>query len=897
MTIFALLLALVLCSNYYRSCFEQYAVFHFPFSTIEGIVPKCDAFAFQTPPLLGGRRRTQIFHNSQLQVEKRRNGRFFNLAVGVLFADISGGYVSPFDLGDSDDDDEDEIDIDNNALLSVSPDTRLVIGLNKYSHDASICAADAKTGEVLFSLSKERLSRSKHDGGATDTLVQSCLDCLNLPPENIERVVINNHHYRTLPLDSRTKDEISWQASLGINNGDGGLDADLNLLCDVADKHELSHHLAHAYSVAAQAPFDSGLIVVMDGMGETYRAMADAMYRKDDTYTCDLQFSLQDQQFLQIPQDIKTRVSVTRYDWREAESAYVFTKSFSDKQLSIRPVFKRWIEEKTPPVLFNHGFENMESMGAVYSRASTHIFGDWNACGKVMGLAPWQGKWGKKNSKKVKTMKGKLYDDFVVNNDAIVGKPLVGASYDFNDSKEPSKEAKGAISLASSVQRDLEEVAIDFVSWLKEKHLQKNLCLAGGVALNSVLNGRISRELGFEEVFIPPYPGDDGIAVGCCAYGLFGNGANTDQSSYKGTGSSLWLEPLSPYLGPAYDEYDIDEAISWAEPWLELERVPDESRRLEIMSREIDAAGVVAWFHGRSEAGPRALGHRSILADPRRPGLVEFINNKVKGRESFRPFAPSVLAEEVNDWFEDVKYNSSPYMSITAMVKQDKRSQIPAVTHIDGSSRLQTVREEDEPLYHRLIKTFFKQTGVPMVLNTSFNTLKGEPIVETPKDAIRSFLCSLGSIEMLVIGEYILKRKDPSTSRLVVQRTQSGAMFPASLPVQSGPFIIESTRSYTENEGEEPTAPITRVRMPGRPMHNEKDSDGWFTLIDELEGEVLAMCDGKTDVEQMFLRFSRMASEEEENVTEDEQKAIDEVMFQNIVSRLIRLFDHTFVSW
>jgi len=850
---------------------------------------QCDALAFRVFPL-SELRRNLLGSTTPTEIWKGQSA-FQQAPAGALFSDISGGYISPYSLGDDDEDD----DIDNNALLSVSPDTRLVLGLNKYSHDASLCAADAKTGEVLFYLSKERLIRSKHDGGSTDTLVQTCLDCLNLSPDNIQRVVINNHHYRTLPLDSREKRDIAWEASLGINNHDGGLDSDLNLLSEVVDKHEMSHHLAHAYSAAAQAPFANGLILVMDGMGETYRAMADALFRKDTTYTCDLQLE-QGPEFKQLPSEIKTIASTSRYDWREAESAYIFTKS-DDKHISVRPVFKRWIEEKTPPVLFNHGFETMESIGAVYSRASTHIFGDWNACGKVMGLAPWQSKWGLKEAT-TRTMTGKLYSDFVVDAGSITGKPLVGTSYDFNIEKEPSEEAKEAITLASSVQNDLENVAIDFISWLKEEHSQTNLCFTGGVALNSVLNGRISRELGFKEVFIPPYPGDDGIAVGCCAYGLFGNHANPINYSCRGTGATLWLEPLSPYLGPAYDEYDIDEAIALAEQWLDIERVPDEARRLEIVSSEISSAGVVAWFYGRSEAGPRALGHRSILADPRRSGLVDFINNKVKGRESFRPFAPSVLAEEVNGWFDDVKFNSSPYMSITAMVKEEKRSQIPAVTHVDGSSRLQTISEEDEPIYHRLINSFFKQTGVPMLLNTSFNTLKGEPIVETPKDAIRSFLCSLGSIEMLVMGEYILKRKNASTTRLVVQRTKSGAMFPASLPIRTGPYMIESSRSYTDAVSEEPV-PIVRVRMSNRPMHNEKDNNGWFNLIDDLEAEVLGLCDGKTDVEQMLIRFSSMSSaeEDEEDVSEEQQKEIDEVLFQNILSRLVRLFDHSFISW
>jgi carbamoyltransferase len=274
---------------------------------------------------------------------------------------------------------------------------------------------------------------------------------------------------------------------------------------------------------------------------------------------------------------------------------------------------------------------------------------------------------------------------------------------------------------------------MDFVQYCKEKTQATHLCLAGGVALNSVLNGRLNREIGFESVFIPPYPGDDGISIGCCAYGLYGNVAL--QTDVAMNIPPLWSEPLTPYLGPCYSDYEIRQAVEYASPWLDVETITDDDERLNFMVHEIESGGVIAWFHGRSEMGPRALGHRSILADPRKGSLARFINESVKLRETFRPFAPSVLVEEAEKWFELKEggvnnFNMSPYMSMTASVLSSKRLLIPAVTHVDGSSRLQTVSAELDPLFYKLIKTFFKKTGVPMVLNTSFNTLKVR-VVET----------------------------------------------------------------------------------------------------------------------------------------------------------------------
>lgn len=595
---------------------------------------------------------------------------------------------------------------------------------------------------------------------------------------------------------------------------------------------------------------------------------------------------------------------------------------------NLQPIFKRWIEEKTPPTLYNHGFENMESVGAVYSRASSHVFGDWNACGKVMGLAPWSVySWEELpddlHQQKQKTMEGKLYvdDDFKVHTheQSMVGTPLnikfssqlmdeKRKRYDFddvvksemNDRRPPVDVAIEAISLASSVQKDLEDTVIDFVKYLKDgelvvdKELTKNLCLAGGVALNSVLNGRLSRELGFENTFIPPYPGDDGVSVGCAAFGLFGN-KDLAETKSENKPPSIWQKPLSPYLGPYPEISEIDEALADASPWLDIEPVRNDQRRFEIMAREVASGGIVAWYHGRSESGPRALGHRSILADPRKKDLVRFINNFVKMRESFRPFAPSVLAEHAHEWFEGIeegeKANVSPYMSITAIVKEEKRSLIPSVTHIDGSSRLQTVTPKSEPSYHKFIYTFFKETGVPMVLNTSFNTLKGEPIVESPKEAIRSFLCSMGAIEMLVIGDNIVRRKPANVRKLLGEKSpKSKLISPPVNPVRAGPIFYQSESAINEDL-ESDFDVVTKVKMPDRPMHDETNNGGWFDLLDDFEGQLLGLCDGSVSLEDILEEFHPEATGDKKDAK------FDQAFFENVMKRLVRLYEHSFISW
>ncbi len=685
----------------------------------------------------------------------------------------------------------------------------LIAGINKYSHDASLCLIDEKKGEIVFAQAKERLSGKKHDGGGVADLIQYALDYLQAKPEDITTVVNNNHHFRVNPYERRLK----FASALKYEEADR---LRVTNLLPHAKTLELSHHLAHAWSVVGVCPFDKGLVVVMDGMGESYRAMVEDISGVEDhsgEYMHDLKLlkELGGEGFVGQPISLHPASG-----YREAETAYVFDRTAN----TLRPVFKRWGRERSPPELYNHGFENMESMGAVYSRISSQILGDWNACGKIMGLSPWSGKslpeakaWGGYPGSytdlgvgvnfhhTVPLMQGNPYDGSLkINWEQLEGLPQANQWSDARFDEHAN--------LAASCQRDLESSALSLVQSLKESTGEENLCIAGGVGLNSVLNGRLAQEGGFSEVYIPPSPGDEGVAVGCAVYGfhqvreeeamrkkeaadelamltagsdralskalaMFGGSSedlaisdpvsDTQQEAEEEAeqiGNTLPSLTFSAYQGGDFSEADLLDAIEEHAPWVDAVKVPTIDLLAEQAAADIAAGKVLGWFQGRSEFGQRALGGRSILGDPRSKDVRICINDEVKQREWWRPLAPSVLAEHAGDWFRSLKNggNESPYMSLTATFREDKLSQVAAVAHIDGSARLQTVRRQENSLYHALISAFFAQTGVPMVLNTSFNR-KGQPIVETPAEAIRTFLSTQGSMDKLYLGSWVVSRR------------------------------------------------------------------------------------------------------------------------------------------
>jgi carbamoyltransferase len=322
--------------------------------------------------------------------------------------------------------------------------------------------------------------------------------------------------------------------------------------------------------------------------------------------------------------------------------------------------------------------------------------------------------------------------------------------------------------VAASIQAVLDEAVLRLARSLARQTGARNLCLAGGVALNCVANGKVLRDGCFDNIWIQPAAGDAGGALGSAlaAHHLFKGQPRSTNCSDAMSGS---------YLGPGFEQADIERRLTAAGARFV---VLSEAGMIDSTADALAAQKAVGWFQGRMEFGPRALGARSILGDPRSPGMQKNLNLKVKYRESFRPFAPAVLREDVADWFDLA--SDSPYMLIVADVRKDKhrkvspdeqalfgidklnvsRSQIPAVTHVDYSARIQTVHRETNPLFHQLLCRFKALTGCPVLVNTSFN-VRGEPIVCTPEDAFRCFMGN--ELDLLVVGNCLLRKSEQDT--------------------------------------------------------------------------------------------------------------------------------------
>ena len=297
--------------------------------------------------------------------------------------------------------------------------------------------------------------------------------------------------------------------------------------------------------------------------------------------------------------------------------------------------------------------------------------------------------------------------------------------------------------IGASAQKVLEDILLKMVEYAYKKTKSKNLCLGGGVALNGVANYRILKESSFENIHIPPSPGDAGSAVGCAQYLYF---SYNDKKRIILDSAKNIIENI--YVGPSFSTDEIKQFLSTNK--IKFEEF-DEASSVKQCAKLISEGNVVGWYQGKMEWGPRALGNRSILADPRRKEMKDILNEKIKHRESFRPFAPSILEEYVSDYFEfDMP---SPYMLMVAPVKRPDL--IPAVTHVDGTGRLQTVSKNTNSLYHKLISEFHSLTGVPVIINTSMN-VRGEPIVNTPEQAYN--MLKKTDMDYLFLKNFMVKK-------------------------------------------------------------------------------------------------------------------------------------------
>lgn len=593
-----------------------------------------------------------------------------------------------------------------------------ILGLSAYYHDAAACLVI--DGDIVAAAQEERFTRKKHDSGFPVQAIQYCLSEAKLRPEDIDYVVFYDKPFlkfeRLLEtyLAFAPKGFKSFVTSLPIWLKDKLFQKTVitNALKELFGKDVdwlerllfAEHHLSHAASAFFPSPFEEAAVLTMDGVGE----------------------------------------------WTTTSLALG-----KGNQLSVHK-----------EIQFPH------SLGLLYS-AFTYSTGFKVNSGeyKVMGLAPYG------QPRYVDLIKDHLID---IKDDGsfhldmsyfnyCTGLTMTNERFDalFGGSPRKSESAltQREMDLAASVQAVTEEVVIKLAKGIRKSTGQRNLCLAGGVALNCVANGKLLREKLFENIWIQPAAGDAGGSIGA-ALGAYHLMLNQPRTVNAGDGMK------GAYLGPQFNQQDIEQRLKTV--GAVFSTVSDEEG-IDITAQALADGKAVGWHQGRMEFGPRALGARSIIADPRSPTVQKQLNLKVKYRESFRPFAPSVLREEVSNWFQIDA--DSPYMLLVADVAQEKqlpmtaeqkelfgidklnvpRSEIPAITHVDYSARIQTVHQETNPKYHRLISKFKELTGCPVLVNTSFN-VRGEPIVCTPEDA---FHCLMGTeIELLVVGNCVMKKED-----------------------------------------------------------------------------------------------------------------------------------------
>jgi carbamoyltransferase len=595
-----------------------------------------------------------------------------------------------------------------------------ILGISAFYHDSA--AALIEDGRIIAAAQEERFSRKKHDSRFPVHAIRYCLAEARIGLSDVSHIVFYDkpflkferlletyvtfapHGFRSfamaIPLWLREKLFLKDLLHKEFRNLQGAKDWKPQLLFS-------EHHLSHAASAFFPSPFEEAVVLTMDGVGE----------------------------------------------WATTSAA----------------IGKGNNLEVIKEIHFPH------SLGLLYS-ALTYYTGFKVNSGeyKVMGLAPYgEPKYADAIFKHLIDVKpdGSFRLDLSYFN-YCTGLTMTNGRFDElfgGPARKPDQLlTQRHMDLAASIQVVTEEVVLRLTRSLREETGIRNLCLAGGVALNCVANGKILRDGRFDEIYVQPAAGDAGGALGAALVGYhmqMGQERQANGDAMRGA-----------YLGPAYSQPDIEARLRRSGAKFD---VLNDSDLIMTCAEDLSQGKALGWFQGRMEFGPRALGNRSILGDPRSPTMQKTLNLKVKYRESFRPFAPSVLRERVSEWFEID--GDSPYMLLVAdvlkgrrreMTPEEKqlfgidklnvpRSDIPAVTHVDYSARIQTVHEDTNPRYHSLLAAFERRTGCPVLVNTSFN-VRGEPIVGSPEDAFRCFMGT--DLDVLAVGNCYLRKQDQDSA-------------------------------------------------------------------------------------------------------------------------------------
>ena len=576
-----------------------------------------------------------------------------------------------------------------------------ILGINAYHGDAAACIF--KDNAILAAAEEERFTRVKHAAGFPIKSIKFCLDKAQISIEQVDHITINRNPNQKLfekALFASTKlfnlnfIKNRFQNLKKINSIKD--EFEYHFKTKINSKiHNIDHHTAHISSSVFFSGMKNSNFISVDGFGDFVS-------------------------------------TVTGY--------------FDGKKIT-----------KFNEVLFPH------SLGLFYTAMTQYLgFMNYGDEYKVMGLAPYgEPKYIYQLKKIVKYDNKKLFRlnlKYFLHHTGNVemtwlnGEPKIGQVFSSELEKLLGPHRKKNENLlqfhkdiAASTQNFFEEILINIVNDLYQKNKNENLCISGGSGMNSVANGILFEKTKYKNIYIPPAPGDAGGSLGSAAYQI-----------NKINNTSIQFDD-NPYLGPSYSDEaikkDIDDNMTIIkESSIKVNKF-DRFDELSLnISKELSNGKIVGFFNERMEWGPRALGNRSILADPRNANIRDILNVKIKRREKFRPFAPSILEEETKNWFKT--NDKVPFMSKVFKVRNEKKYLIPSVTHVDGTGRLQTVSKNYNPRFYNLISDFFKITEVPILLNTSFN--ENEPIVCTPKEALDCFLRT--RMDILVLGNYVLYR-------------------------------------------------------------------------------------------------------------------------------------------
>jgi carbamoyltransferase len=588
-----------------------------------------------------------------------------------------------------------------------------ILGISCFFHDAA--AALLRDGELVAAAEEERFSRKKHDYSFPTQAINFCLKTAALRSEELDLVVFFEKPFikfdrilrsamQTFPRSRRVFREsmITWMTDKlwikGLIKQKLGVADDRILFSD--------HHMSHAASAFFCSPFERAAILTVDGVGEWATATSGIGEGPSITLQREIRF----------PHSLGLFYSAFTaflgFEVNEGEYKVMGMAPFGSPRY-VDKVWKLIRQERDGSFTLDmQYFSFHHSTHATFNEKFIELFGAPRDPGAHF-FTPESG-----------------YPGY------FGARP---ADYD-----TLARRNQYYADIAASAQRVTEEVLLVMAQQLQNETGLTQLCMAGGVALNSVANGRILRETSFEEIYIHPAAGDGGGAVGAALWAY-----------HTVLGKPRQFVMRHGYWGQEYSSGDVA-------TFLRAHNIPhtvhDDDRMHDRVVALLTEGKVVGWFQGRFEWGPRALGGRSILADPRNPAMKDIVNTKIKFREPFRPFAPSVVMKEVGTYFDlpdPARHYPARFMLYVVPVKSGKEAVLPAITHVDGSARLQSVDPDVSPRYHELIKRFGHATGVPVVLNTSFN-LKGEPIVNSPAEAFGTF--SRSGMDALVLGNHIIEK-------------------------------------------------------------------------------------------------------------------------------------------